>query len=197
MCWAFNEQWNNKFYYKVASCWLFILRLYSFLASPKYGNLNSLFLLNTCLEEWRVLFLPDIQRWPSRSSAVLWQVTDIFSTWQKRAEIIIIRCKICFVMPCRRITKCRLIIGSIYFDLIQFLVSHFSYKIEIWKHGVKSCKGSIERQTADRCICLLTISTCLRYSSVINNRRLNLLTDFKQLRAEKAEPRFLLCVLHP
>ena len=24
-CWAFNEQWNNKFYYKVASCWLFLL----------------------------------------------------------------------------------------------------------------------------------------------------------------------------
>jgi hypothetical protein len=20
-CWAFNEQWNNKFYYKFASCW--------------------------------------------------------------------------------------------------------------------------------------------------------------------------------
>jgi hypothetical protein len=25
-CWAFSEQWNNKFYYKVASCWLFLLR---------------------------------------------------------------------------------------------------------------------------------------------------------------------------
>jgi hypothetical protein len=24
-CWAFNEQWNNKFCYKVASCWLFLL----------------------------------------------------------------------------------------------------------------------------------------------------------------------------
>jgi len=23
-CSAFNEQWNNKFYYKVASCWLFL-----------------------------------------------------------------------------------------------------------------------------------------------------------------------------
>ena len=26
-CWAFNERWNNKFYYKVASCWLFLLRV--------------------------------------------------------------------------------------------------------------------------------------------------------------------------
>jgi len=25
-CWAFNERWNNKFCYKVASCWLFLLR---------------------------------------------------------------------------------------------------------------------------------------------------------------------------
>jgi len=24
-CWAFNERWKNKFYYKVASCWLFLL----------------------------------------------------------------------------------------------------------------------------------------------------------------------------
>ena len=24
-CWAFSERWNNKFYYKVASCWLFLV----------------------------------------------------------------------------------------------------------------------------------------------------------------------------
>jgi hypothetical protein len=24
-CWAFNERWNNKFYYKVAYSWLFLL----------------------------------------------------------------------------------------------------------------------------------------------------------------------------
>jgi hypothetical protein len=24
-CWAFNERWNNKFYYKISSCWLFPL----------------------------------------------------------------------------------------------------------------------------------------------------------------------------
>jgi len=24
-CWAFIERWNNKFYYKVASCWLYRL----------------------------------------------------------------------------------------------------------------------------------------------------------------------------
>jgi hypothetical protein len=26
-CWAFNDRLNNKFYYKVASCWLFLLSL--------------------------------------------------------------------------------------------------------------------------------------------------------------------------
>jgi len=26
-CWAFNERWNNKFCYKVASCWLFLPNL--------------------------------------------------------------------------------------------------------------------------------------------------------------------------
>jgi len=24
-CWAFNKCWNYKFYYRVASCWLFLL----------------------------------------------------------------------------------------------------------------------------------------------------------------------------
>jgi len=24
VCWAFNKFWNNEFYYKVASCWLFL-----------------------------------------------------------------------------------------------------------------------------------------------------------------------------
>jgi hypothetical protein len=24
-CWTFNKRWNNKFYYKIASCWSFLL----------------------------------------------------------------------------------------------------------------------------------------------------------------------------
>ena len=27
-CWAFNERWNNKFCYRVASCWFFLLSLF-------------------------------------------------------------------------------------------------------------------------------------------------------------------------
>jgi len=32
-CWAFNERWNNKFYYKVAYCWLLLLSLASYVFS--------------------------------------------------------------------------------------------------------------------------------------------------------------------
>ena len=34
-CWAFNKFWNNKFYYKVASCWLFLLIL-----TTMHGSMN-------------------------------------------------------------------------------------------------------------------------------------------------------------
>jgi len=36
-CWDCNERWNNKFCYKVASCWLFLLKhktLYILLNRP-------------------------------------------------------------------------------------------------------------------------------------------------------------------
>jgi len=34
-CWAFNKFWNNKFYYKVASCWLFLL-----IHTTMHGSIN-------------------------------------------------------------------------------------------------------------------------------------------------------------
>ena len=58
-CWAFNKRWNNKFYYKVASCWLFLL-----IHTAMHGSMNikvtgvtylllwylHKFLHHTCLE---------------------------------------------------------------------------------------------------------------------------------------------------
>jgi len=38
-CQAFNERWNNKFYYKVASCWLFLL-----IHTTMHGSMNIKFL---------------------------------------------------------------------------------------------------------------------------------------------------------
>jgi hypothetical protein len=34
-CWAFNKFWNNKFYYKFTSCWLFIL-----IHTTMHGSMN-------------------------------------------------------------------------------------------------------------------------------------------------------------
>jgi len=39
-CWAFNERWNNKFRYKVASCWLFLLN-----HTTMHGSMNIKFIL--------------------------------------------------------------------------------------------------------------------------------------------------------
>jgi hypothetical protein len=40
-CWAFNERWNNKFYYKVASCCLFLLS-----HTTIHGSMNIKVLFN-------------------------------------------------------------------------------------------------------------------------------------------------------
>jgi hypothetical protein len=34
-CWVFNKLWNNKFYYKAASCWLFLL-----IHTAMHGSMN-------------------------------------------------------------------------------------------------------------------------------------------------------------
>jgi len=34
-CWAFSKHWNNKFYYKVASFWIFLL-----IHSTMHGSIN-------------------------------------------------------------------------------------------------------------------------------------------------------------
>jgi len=37
--WAFNEQWNNKFYYKVASCWLFLFSFTCVFSNTFYDSM--------------------------------------------------------------------------------------------------------------------------------------------------------------
>jgi len=51
-CWAFNERWNNKFYYKVASCWLFLLS-----HTTMHGSMNIKYIILPfcppgCLSMW-------------------------------------------------------------------------------------------------------------------------------------------------
>ena len=46
-CWAFNERWNNKFCYKVASCWLLLLN-----HTTMHGSMNiknDIFLISLIL----------------------------------------------------------------------------------------------------------------------------------------------------
>jgi hypothetical protein len=51
-CWAFNERWNNKFYYKVTSCWLFILS-----HTTMHGSMNIKHLCIMCNSKnvWKYL----------------------------------------------------------------------------------------------------------------------------------------------
>jgi len=58
-CWAFNEQWNNKFCYKVASCWLFLL-IHQFLftvfsMTTLFANLINKWLKFRVLQDYVIL----------------------------------------------------------------------------------------------------------------------------------------------
>jgi hypothetical protein len=44
-CWAFNKRWNNIFYYKVASCWLFLL-----IHTTIHGSMNI-----KSVDRWSIL----------------------------------------------------------------------------------------------------------------------------------------------
>ena len=52
-CWAFNERWNNKFYYKVASCWLFLLG-----HTTMHGSMNIKFIVSKILNKLSVYVRP-------------------------------------------------------------------------------------------------------------------------------------------
>jgi len=44
--WAFNKRWNNKFYYKVASCWLFLPIQFSMFNYSKGDHFENLLLFH-------------------------------------------------------------------------------------------------------------------------------------------------------
>jgi hypothetical protein len=66
-CWAFNERWNNKFYYKVASCWLFHLS-----HTAMHGSMNIKFVCvdycTACLFYMSLILNKSTQRLPIRFS---------------------------------------------------------------------------------------------------------------------------------
>jgi len=62
-CWAFNERWINKFYYKVASCWLFLLSHTTMLGSMniKFTNFSHFFYFGMKLYMFRTVPLSIIR----------------------------------------------------------------------------------------------------------------------------------------
>ena len=51
-CWAFNKFWNNKFYYKFATCWLFLLihtTMHEFMNIKSICTSNNVFLFHLLL----------------------------------------------------------------------------------------------------------------------------------------------------
>jgi hypothetical protein len=54
-CWAFSKRWNNKFYYKAASCWYFHKAFNINILSSEI-NLNTFYEFNSPLTENTVLF---------------------------------------------------------------------------------------------------------------------------------------------
>ena len=57
-CWTFNKFWNNKFYYKVAACWLFLLVISYFVYNCFWQSLPLQFILlfplslDSCIYKW-------------------------------------------------------------------------------------------------------------------------------------------------
>jgi hypothetical protein len=65
--WAFDELWNNKFYYKFASCWLFLLshttmhgsmNIKNKFNSIHYSVTNTRFCIYSCLRSWWWVVVP-------------------------------------------------------------------------------------------------------------------------------------------
>jgi len=64
-CSAFNERWNNKFYYKFAPCWIFLLS-----HTAMYGSMNIKFINNKQATE--VHAYKNTERKLYKTNAAIW-----------------------------------------------------------------------------------------------------------------------------
>ena len=101
-CWAFNERWNNKFCYKVASCWLFLLGylLEGWYFTPFscvvckiqfYGYLPVMFVFRHVL--YSLFFFST-----TRIFCILWLIGDLSFTWRKFLCKVHINNRLCSTM---------------------------------------------------------------------------------------------------
>ena len=106
-CWAFNERWNNKFRYKVASCWLFLLQIlhmwtYSNINRNKHMQLSSL--TNEYLEH--TLKMPTQYMTPQHDILVVVKGINIFHKFCimiTQNKNVFFQQNIFFVCPCSTI----------------------------------------------------------------------------------------------
>jgi hypothetical protein len=80
-CWAFNEGWNNKFYYKVASCWLFFL---SHTAMHGSTNIKK--------KKWKRCFV--LGPWPPQKT----NMKRVFTVTVHKLCIILFFVDVCFLL---------------------------------------------------------------------------------------------------
>jgi len=75
-CWAFNKLWNNKFYYKAASCWYFYWVIYD-ARIHEYRNQSGIIYFTMYLKtennliEQSVIFWPHVRK--GQELEWLWQ----------------------------------------------------------------------------------------------------------------------------
>jgi hypothetical protein len=70
-CWAFKERWNNKFCYKVASCWLFLLN-----HTAMHGSINIKWIFQL-YSYGPQLSIGNYEKKPNRKCRVVWE--DIYT----------------------------------------------------------------------------------------------------------------------
>ena len=84
--WAFNKRWNDKFYYKVASCWLFWL-----IHTAMHGSMNIKYTYMPNFKCWFSLLIVAKHfypvrfyiAWYSRYKTFYVDYLHIYQLWQK------------------------------------------------------------------------------------------------------------------
>jgi hypothetical protein len=99
-CWAIKKHWNNKFYYTVASCWLFLYDLYCDARIHEHQALH-LIKMSPCAFTWCVhtgvwcllfdaLVRKKFEGWSWEPSGLFWNRRDISLqpvSWKSKVSV--------------------------------------------------------------------------------------------------------------
>jgi hypothetical protein len=133
-CWAFNEWWNNKFYYKIASCWLFLL------------SLNTILNIFTKTESKKVTNMKKFKIRHSQISLVM--TTSEKCHFKNRCHITIYFCRKLFMTPWFKSLTLRLLKSYIYIYIYIYIhiydISSPRVKL-IWFQFCRFIKNSVQK----------------------------------------------------